>query len=176
MFRPRKPSIRREELADQTKIRAFIVWWVKNDNRVDVANVSIHLIFTAGCQPKIFVGQDPEGEGQQFDSPVDWFVAKVSGDLQALSGASKQQFKDFIDSLTQAGTKTLVALGEAAEKYRIDCNFVYAREINKIPEGEERLRFNQNLLDDCMVWSESRILGWVYQQWFGEAYQPPEAR
>ena len=177
MFRPRRPSITREELSNEKKLRAFIIWWTKNDNHVNVTNPSTDVIFSAGYRPAIVAGEKPEADGQHFNSAVDWFVAKVSLDLRALRDVSKQEFSDFVDSLNQAGANTLMATEAPTLKYGIDWNrFVYAKEIGKVPEGEERDRFNQLLLDDCMVWSESRILGWVYQQWFGELYQPPAIR
>jgi len=77
----------------------------------------------------------------------------------------------FIDELDEISSKALMAVGNIAMKYNINFKeFIYNREIKKIPKGIELESFKLNFFTDTIIASETRILGWLYHEYFGEWY------
>ncbi len=94
-----------------------------------------------------------------------------------LKNANKEEFRQFIDILDEAGEETLITAGKIASKYKLNFdNFIYEKEIEKIPAGTEREWFKINFLDDNVIGAEIRILGWLYHAYFGEWYKLKENR
>jgi len=172
-----RPTLSRDEILDEIKTSEFIKWFIKNEPFANtITNRSSNIIFEAGHIPFVPLGYNPS-EDKKFDNLTDWFVAKLVQDIKNLRNASKTEFKDFLDKLGNAGNKTLITAGEIAHKYDLNFEkFVYENEIQKIPAGEERETFKKNFLDDNVIGAETRILGWLYHEWFGEWYKVPEER
>ncbi|VVB94705.1 Uncharacterised protein [uncultured archaeon] len=169
------PTLSRDETLVEDKVREFVKWFVKNDPFAnDVSSRSPNIVFEAGYAPFVPLGYNPSKD-RKFDNLTDWFVAKLVQDIKNLRGASKTDFKDFLDKLGDAGSKTLITSGEIAYKYNLNFKkFVYEKEIQKIPAGKERELFKQNFMDDDILGAELRILGWLYHEWFGDWYKVPE--
>lgn len=72
-------------------------------------------------------------------------------------------FRNISDTLDETGKETLTIAGLICDKYGFDFeDFVYDKEIEKIPKGEEREWFQVNFLDDYVLAAEIRILVWLY--------------
>lgn len=172
-----RPTLSRDEILDEDKTSEFVKWFIKNEPFANtITNRSSNIIFEAGHTPFVPLGYNPSKD-KKFDNLTDWFVAKLVQDIKNLRNASKTEFKDFLDKLGNAGNKTLITAGEIAHKYDLNFEkFVYEEEIQKIPAGKERETFKKNFLDDNVIGAETRILGWLYHEWFEEWYKVPEKR
>ncbi len=170
-----RPILSREEIFDENKASEFIKWFIKNEPFANaISNRSSNIIFEAGNLPSVPFGYNPSKD-KKIGNLSNWFVAKLTHDIKKLKTVSKDEFKDFLDKLGEAGNKTLIAVGELAVKYNLNFEkFVYENEIQKIPAGEKRDLFKKNFLDDNVIGAEQRILGWLYHEWFGEWYKIPE--
>jgi hypothetical protein len=151
----------------------FVEWFLKNEKFVDVIRSrSSNIIYNEGFRPSVPVGVNPETASQKVKNLEEWFIRKIYGDLNLLKGKSKQHWKDFINKLDAAGKETLITAGEIGVKYSLTFeNFVYEKEISKIPVGSEREHFKANFLSDNVIGAEIRILAWLYHQYFGEWYK-----
>ena len=170
-----RPTLSPNEIFDEDKTNVFVRWFIKNEPFVNaISNRSSNIIFEAGNIPNVPLGYNPSKD-KKFNNLSDWFVAKLTQDIKKLKTVSKTEFKDFLDKQGEAGNKTLITVGELAVKYNLNFDeFVYEREIQKIPERKERDLFKKNLLDDNVIGAEQRILGWLYHEWFGDWYKVPE--
>ena len=98
-------------------------------------------------------------------------------DLNKLQCVTKQEFLDFIDKLDDEGKETLMTGGLISVKYDLSFdNFVYEKEIQKIPIGEERDLFKSSFLSDNIIGAEIKILAWLYHEYFNEWYNISEKR
>lgn len=170
-----RPTLSQDETLDEDKVSEFVKWFIKNDPFANViSNRSANIIFEAGYAPIVPLGYNPSKD-KRFDNLTDWFLAKLVQDIKNLREASETDFKDFLDKLGDASSKTLITHGVIAHKYYLNFEkFVYEKEIQKIPAGKERELFKQNLMDDDILGAELRILGWLYHEWFGDWYKIPE--
>lgn len=166
-------TISRDEVSDESKVKNFVNWWIQGDKFVkSIKNRSTSIIFNEGFCPKI-IGKNPWQYKNKYKNLSEWFIAKIYLDLQELKNYEKKEFKKFVDTLAE-DTSILVG-GEIAYKYNLNFeNFIYEVELRKIPTEEERKTFKKYYLDDIVISSEARILGWLYYEWFGEKYKPTE--
>lgn len=168
-----RPTLSIGEVLDERKVTEFCMWFLINDSLAQIGR-SCSIIFEAGQKPHVPFGYDPSEEGK-FDTLTDWFVAKMNQDIRQLSSASAPDFKAFVDKLNSAHWPALHAACLIAERYGLNFRrFVYERQIQKIPAGEERHAFKESLLNDAVIGAETRILGWLYHVWFGDWYEPSE--
>ena len=178
IFGQKRPAIKKDDIPNFEKIAEFIIWFIKNEPVVStISNQSSNIIFNEGYRPKSGTQNNPESVKPDINSLAEWFIVKVFIDLNMLKDATKEEFRQFIDILDEAGRETLITAGEIATKYDLNFeNLVYEREIEKIPAGTEREWFKINLLDDNVLGAEIRILAWLYHEYFGEWYQLREKR
>jgi len=155
---------------DENGTSEFVMWFIDNDPFVKtITDQSSNIIFEDGCMPSILVGRNPS---KKFCNLIDWFIEKLTQDIEALRNASQMDFEDFLRQIDQESNKIFITSGKIAYKYNLDFKeFVYDKEIQKIPTGKERNLFKKNLLDDSVLGAESRILGWLYHEWFGDWYK-----
>lgn len=172
LFGKKRPPLKKEDIPNFEKVAEFLMWFIKNEQFVNViCNRSSNIIFNEGYRPKCGTYNNPESIKSHIDSLVEWFILKVFIDLNMLKDESKENFKQFIDLLDEAGKETLISAHEIATKYNlIFDNFVYEREIKKIPRGPEREWFKVSFLADNVLGAEIRILMWLYHEYFGEWY------
>lgn len=168
-----RPVLTKNDALSDSKLEKFLSWFIDNELFVNVINnYSSNAIFDEGYIPDIKQGLKPS----KFNSKLRyWFIEKLKKDIEDLIDVSKTEFKDFLDRLASKGNKTLMASTKIAYKYDLDLEqFDYDVEIEKIPKGAERECYKENLLTDNVIGAELRILGWLYQVWFNDWYQPPE--
>lgn len=178
LFGSKRPILKTEDIPNFEKVAEFVLWFIKNEPIANaVSNRNSNIIFNEGYRPKSGTQNNPESINANISSLAEWFITKIFIDLNILKDASKEEFRQFIDILDEAGTETLITAGEIAAKYDLNFeNFVYEREIEKIPVGTEREWFKINFLDDNVLGAEIRILAWLYHEYFGEWYQLKEKR
>lgn len=170
------PHISRVNLQDPQKCVGFLAWFMRNDPLVRIiAAPGPNAIFQEGFRPPAHE-QHTDALLSSVDL-ADWFGRMMYINFQLVSSMTKQEFVVFIDDLDSAGRQTLIMAGTLAGAFglRLD-QFIYNREILKIPEGAQRDAFKQNYLSDCVLGAEIRALTWLYHEWFGEWYQIKERR
>jgi len=178
LFGSKRPILKKTDIPSFEKVAEFVAWFMKNDSHVrTISNPSSNIIFNEGYRPKSGTENSPESINPNINSLAEWFITKIFVDLNMVKDASKDEFKQFIDLLDKASTETLITAGQIATKYDFNAaRFVYEKEIEKIPAGEEREHFKVNFLQDNVLSAEIRILAWLYHEYFGEWYQLKEDR
>jgi len=178
LFGQKRPALKKDNIQNFEKVAEFIIWFIKNEPIANaISNRSSNIIFNEGYRPKSETQNNPELVKPDINSIAEWFIVKVFIDINMLKDATKDEFRQFIDVLDEAGKETLITAGNIATKYDLNFEkFVYEREIEKIPDGTEREWFKRNFLDDNVLGAEIRILAWLYHEYFGEWYQLREKR
>ena len=121
---------------------------------------------------------DPEADGTQFGDIQTYFVRKLFLDLQALEQLGRETLEPFIDQVGRWSDETIMCAGEITVKYQlaVDGPFNFDQEVQKVPAGPERERFKRCWLNDFILGTELRLLGWIYQELLGVPYVNPEKR
>ena len=173
LFIKNKPTLKRIDIPNFEKVSEFIVWFIKNEPIANALNnPSNHIIFNEGYRPLLEVDDIPDLTDPKIDNILKWFAVKFFYDLNKLSSANKNEFKQFLDKLVEIGDTTLSTAGNIGIKYNVDFQkFMYEKEIEKIPKGNEREMFKVNYLTDNFIGAEIRIMAWLYYNYFGEWYQ-----
>lgn len=171
-----RPTISKKDIPDMIKVAKFVKWFIENDPLVKVIrNRSSNIIFNEGYRPKAGNLNNPEKYNPNIKELWEWFFTKIYVDLNLLKDANKEEFRDFIDLLDEAGKKTLTNAFKISSKYGLSFeNVSYEKEIEKIPEGKEREHFKMNFFEDNVLGAEIRILAWLYHEYFGEWYRLKE--
>lgn len=174
LFNLTKPILKKEDVSNFEKVTRFVTWFIKNDQFVKViSNRSNNIIFNEGYRPKSGNKNNPESVDSEISSLTEWFIVKIFIDINMLKGVTGEEFRQFIDILQESGEETLITIGEITQKHNINFeDFIYEKEIEKIPVGTEREWFKINFLDDGVSGAEVRILAWLYHEYFNEWYQP----
>ena len=149
-------TISRDDVSNESKVKSFVNWWLQNDQFVNaIGNRSVNIYFKDGYYPKI-IGKNPEEYKKKYKNLPEWFIAKIYLDLQELKNCTKEEFKNFVDDLTN--DTSIMECGMIAYKYNLNMEkFVYEIEINKIPDGKERETFKQSSLDDDVISSNQEF-------------------
>lgn len=178
LFSQKRPTLKKNDIPNFEKVAEFVIWFIKNEPIANaISNRSSNIIFNEGYRPKSGTQNNPESVKPDINSLEEWFIVKIFIDLNMLKDANKDEFRQFIDILDEAGRETLITAGEIATKYDLNFeSFVYEREIEKIPNGAEQEWFKINFLDDNVLGGEIRILAWLYHEYFAEWYQLREKR
>ena len=108
-----RPILERTAVTDYDKVAAFVSWFIENDQNVGVVrNRSTNMIFGEGHRPLVPIGKDPSSLRPDLISAEEWFKVKVFVDLHQIATASRAEFRDFIDVLDEASTRTLNGGGQ----------------------------------------------------------------
>ena len=168
------PKFAKEDLSSEDQLQQFVNAFLNKDSQAAaVLNPSNQQLFKEGFRPTIGVISDPEIGGKKILDLKTYFVKKFILDIGSV-GMNRQKFKGLLDTLTNASGDTLICTGEIAGKYQFKMmGFVWDEEIEKIPAGRIREQFKKCWLNDAILASEVRILGWAYQQLFSLPYVPP---
>lgn len=173
LFGSKIPLLKKVDITNFTKVAELVNWFIENDKLVTIKNPSLNILFAEGYKLKSGIKKEPETFNPNIRTLKDWFITKIFLDLNILKDASKEEFMKFIDELDEISSKALMAVGNIAMKYNINFKeFIYNREIEKIPKGIELESFKLNFFTGSIIASETRILGWLYHNFFGEWYEP----
>ncbi len=178
LFGSKRPSLGKADIPSPEKVAEFVIWFIKNEPFVNViSNRSSNIIFNEGYRPRAGDVNNPESVNPNISGLAEWFITKTFIDLNILKDATKDEFILFLDMLGEVGDETLITSGTIGMKYGFKFeNFVYEKEIEKIPAGPERERFKVNFLEDNVIGAELRLLAWLYHEYFGDWYQIKEKR
>jgi hypothetical protein len=165
-----RPFVGRDAATDD-RISALVGWFMNKDPIArSLKNRSVTILFDAGYRPYPMAGVPQEPVVKDLPS---WFVAQVVADVRSIRDSSREDFVRYLQSLDETAHKSLITVGEIAVEYGLEMeNFVYEREIGKIPAGSVREIFKNNLLADCVTSARLRVLAWLYHAWFGDWYKP----
>lgn len=168
-----RPTLNRVDIPDIVKVIEFVAWYLKNEPIAnELNNRSNHIIYNEGCRPLIDVNNIPDITNPKIDSILKWFGVKFFYDINKLIKANQAEFKKFLDDLTMSSNTTLSTAGNIGIKYNVNYeNFVYEKEIEKIPVGTERETFKANHLTDNVFGAEIRIVAWLYHDYFGDWFK-----
>lgn len=173
LFSNRRPIINKNDVSDPQKVKDFVQWFLKHEKLVTtLLEPSNNIIFNEGYRPFYEEGSNPEEITKMITSLEGWFITKMFTDLNLLQNAPKEDWRNFIDKLDKLGEKTLITSGELAIKYGLNTKqFIYTKEIVKIPPGKDLEIFKTNYLRDNVLGAEIRILAWLYLNYFNESYK-----
>lgn len=176
LFNKGRPVLKKEDISNFERVTEFVTWFIKNDEIANtISGHSSSILFREGVRPITGDQNDPASIKLDINNLPEWFIIKMFIDLNKLKDAGKNEFEQFIDFLSETSMETLVIVGEMGIKYNFDFNhFVYEKEIEKIPDGWERTSFKTNFLSDNVLSAETRILAWLYHNYFDEWYKPKE--
>jgi len=172
LFGSKKPTLKRADIPSFEKVDEFVLWFIRTDPFVKtISYPSSNLIFNEAYR------RESDIFNRNIGSLSEWFVTKIFIDLNTVKDFGKDEFRTYIDLLDKASIETLTIAGTIATKYDFNAtNFIYEKEIEKIPSGEERECYKVNFLKDNVLAAEIRILSWLYHEYFGEWYQVKEDR
>jgi hypothetical protein len=178
--RPRDlPTFTIEGIADPERVDAFVKAFLDHDAQArGLLNPSNRALFAEGYRPTIGVPHDPEAEGEHYPDIQAYFTCKLFLDLSSIRPLDEPTFRSFVDQVGGWADQTVTEAGMITVKYdlKVEGNFVFERELAKVPTGPEQEEFKSSWLNDFILGTELRMLAWIYQQLFGTPYVTPEKR
>ena len=182
LFGRSPPKLTLADARDFDKLIKFANWFLRNDPLVKPLNGPLcELLWNEGVRPVVANPlTNPElparATGETIPDLPTWFILKIRLDLTTwLSDGTQAQFRDYLDRLDAQGVETLTRVGELARTHGLDlADFVYSREIAKLPDDDTRYDFKENYLTDTALAAETRVLAWLYHDYFNEWYQLPQ--
>jgi hypothetical protein len=97
------------------------------------------------------------------------------GIIQALAeNSTKQQLHEWISQLLNALDAAAKANEAASGSYNLNLanDQSTLAEAEKIPSAEKRREFLLNCWIEALCTAEARVLGWLYQEFYGQSYRP----
>jgi hypothetical protein len=97
------------------------------------------------------------------------------GIIQALAeNTNERALHGWISQLLQALDTASRANESTAEVYRLDLQTAESvvKEADKIPAQRTRKEFLVNCWVETLCTAEARVLGWLYKEFYGKAYEP----
>ena len=173
------PSFKREDIAREDRVAAYVDAFLQRDFQArQLLNPSNRFFFGQGYRPAIGVPHDPEAQGKRFTDIRSYFIRKLYLDLNAIQPLTQESLQAFMDQFGRYADQTVICAGEIAVKYdlKVQGRFNFRRELAKVPLGPEQEEFKRCWLNDFIVGTELRLIGWMYQQFFGVPYVIPEKR
>jgi len=172
LFGSNRPTLKKADIPDFEKVAEFVVWFIKHDPIVKaISSQSNNVIFNKGYRPRSGTQNNPESLNPNIGSLAEWFITRIFLDLNILEDAGKEQFKNLIDVYAESSKDPLITATTIGAKHGFTFeNFIYEREVEKIPQAE-RAQFEENFLQDSVYHAQIRILAWLYHEYFGEWYQ-----
>ena len=121
---------------------------------------------------------DPEVQGKRFTDLRSYFIRKLYLDLNAIQPLTQASFQAFMDQFLRYDGQTLICVMEITIKYELKLKgrFNFRRELAKVPLGPEQEELKRCWLSTNIIGTELRLIGWMYQQFFGVPYVTPDQR
>lgn len=165
------PRIDRLDVGNDATINAHLEHWLSVDEQVGL--VRSQIIREAWARG--FRGPSSLQEYLPADASTAeeaWRRTTLT-DLRQLATSSRQAFRTHLDQLMDVTTSTLAEVGDRAERYGLpaevrDLDHVLA----SIGAPAEQRAFLDNYVADSIVSARLRVLGWLFQLWHGERYEP----
>lgn len=173
------PKFTNKDISNETRVGIFVTDFIRRDPQASqLLNPSNMSLFAQGYRPKIGIPHDPEANGQKYTDIQKYFTKKLYLDLTSIHPLNQSSFQSFVDQVGRWADQTIICAGNISVKYdlNVEGRFNFETELAKVPDGPEREEFKQCWLNDFIISTELRILGWIYGQLFNSPYVTPEKR
>lgn len=163
-------------------------WFLKNDHIVrSVAQQNIHELFVEGFRFSFDENDDPKSleqkEGVKIQDPLLWLTAmlylnimhvvkqmSLKEDDKATTDELEKEMSYRLNILGNQIDKSIISLGQQAEKYDLDTNFVFRDAIAKIQNENELQDFKKNYFEDIVGAACFRMMSWYYENLFNRQF------
>ena len=154
---------------DLDSVPDVIQWFLNFDNRVAIIkHPNVEQVF----QWKQEQSRDAGEEVFAFNCAEDRLAIGI---IQALAeNSTERTLHSWISQLLNALDAASKANEAAAEAYKLDLagGGSVIREADKIPSTRGRRDFLINCWIETLCTAEARVLGWLYQEFYGRAFAP----
>ncbi len=166
-------ELKKDDLNNKPLVGKWLLSFIKNDSfcrelhneyMQEWAKKGLLQVFS-----KVFFRSEPETHNL-----ISWFMDRLNMDLLLLKDSSREEFKNFIDKLSQYDMNFLEQIYVINEKYAIELRLLKSsfQECRaKITDKEDLSTFIFAFFADGILNSEIRVLSYCYDQWFGPAYK-----
>ena len=163
------PSLRNSAgRIDVDSVPDVIDWFLTYDQRVAIIkHPSVEQVFQWKQQ-----NDEPDSGVFKFNRAEDRLAIGI---IQALADHSNEPaLHDWISQLLGALDTAAKANETAAENYKLDLKSggSIVKEAEKIPFQKGRNDFLLNCWIETLCTAEARVLGWLYQEFYGRPYSP----
>lgn len=156
---------------DVDSVPDVIEWFVKYDQRVAaIRHPSIEAVFQ-------WKQQESQADGENV------FIFKQAEDrlaigiIQALAdNPTERELHDWIGQLLYALDAASKVTGETAKAYKLDLRSSESilKQAERIPFERGRKQFLVNCWIETLCTAEARVLGWLYQEFYGKPFSPDQ--
>lgn len=166
-----RPPLGRNERGgiDVDSLPEVIQWFLDYDQRVAVVrNPKVEEVFQWKQEQSRLSGEDVFAFNRAEDRVA-------IGILQALSEhATEQELHRWISQLLNALDSAAKATEDVTAAYRLDmaAQVSIVTESKKIPAAHARTNFLMNCWLETLCTAEIRVLGWLYQEFYGRPFRP----
>ncbi|MGA2263932.1 MAG: hypothetical protein ABSH28_21175, partial [Acidobacteriota bacterium] len=169
------PTIERADVSNDARVREYLRWWLANDAQVSlVASRLVREAWQRGLRRPTCVLDDDSWAGSAADEA---WLRKVTADIRSLATASRHDFRAHLDEIDALSTQTLMAAGEATDRYELPPTPPDFDTVAKQIHSTTELRaYAQSYVADAILSARLRVLAWTYQHWHGERYELPHKR
>ena len=82
LFGQERPTLKKDDIPNFTKVAEFIIWYIKNEPIAKTLNnPSNHIIFNEGCRPIVEIKNNPDLTDSKINSIIKWFAVKFFTDI-----------------------------------------------------------------------------------------------
>ena len=166
-----RPPLGRDERGriDVDSLPDVIQWFLDYDQRVAILrNPKVEEVFQWKQEESRRSGEDVFAFNRAEDRVA-------IGILQALSEhATEQELHTWICQLLNALDKATKATEDVSAAYQLDmaAQVSIVTEAQKIPAANARINFLMNCWLETLCTAEVRVLGWLYQEFYGRPFRP----
>jgi hypothetical protein len=165
----------REDVPREERVAAFVDAFIDRDPQArGLLNPGNRTLFAEGYRPTVGVPNNPERGRVRFTDLRPHFIRKLYLDLNAVRPLNQGSFESFVDQISYDSGQNLKCTVERAIRhaFNVERNFIFQKELAKIPNGPGRDQFNRCWLSESILGTEARMLGWIFRQLFGVPYNP----
>ncbi len=168
---PEQPPLQRDAHGriDVDSVPDVIQWFLDYDTRVGIVkHPRVEEVFQWKQEQSRIAGE----EIFSFNRAEDRLAIGI---IQALSeNANEHALHSWISQLLTALDTATKANESITEAYRLDLpgNVSVVKEAEKIPTQRGRKEFLLNCWVETLCTAEARVLGWLYQEFYGHPYTP----
>jgi len=104
---------------------------------------------------------------------VPWFMDRVAEDLLANQNSNEEQFRNFVDKLSEYDMVALEKEYVILAKHKIDADEIkndFKNAVSGISDEKDLGEYIFSVFSDGILHAEIRILSHIYKDWFGKEY------
>lgn len=171
------PTLLEKEASDFGKVAVFVGWFIRKDHVVRTLTGHASNLFHSGLFPSFWEKESLESALQQRggskESPIgDWLIVHIFNDLNSPDRITKDYIYNLIVISDEINVMSTNEAWRIAQQYHMKGeDILFEPETSKITENENKIRFQQHLLDVYCTGAEIRILNWFLQKNFNTQYR-----